>query len=73
MDERRRERARRLTVRRYESASDADRDELAYWRQLSDAERILQVWRLSVEQWRLRGERVDERGLRRSVARVRRG
>ncbi|HET7620198.1 MAG TPA: hypothetical protein VFK20_16940 [Vicinamibacterales bacterium] len=73
MDERRRERARRLTVRRYESASDADRDELAYWRQLSDAERVLQVWRLSVEQWRLRGERVDERGLRRSVARVRRG
>lgn len=73
MDERRRERARRLIVRRYESASDADRDELAYWRQLSDAERVLQVWRLSVEQWRLRGERVDERGLRRSVARVRRG
>src|SRR5437868_5779181 len=45
-----------VTVRRFPSAAEADRHELEYWRQMSDAERILQVWRLSVEQWQLRGD-----------------
>ncbi len=49
-----------MTVRRYVSAADADRDDPAYWRNLTDAERVLQVWRLRVEQWRLRGEWTDE-------------
>jgi hypothetical protein len=70
--ERARERARRITVRRYASAIEADRADLAYWAELSDAERVHQVWRLSRELWELRGERVDEPGLCRSVARVRR-
>ena len=71
-DLRAQERARRVTVRRFDSAADADAHELAYWGQLSDAERVGQVWRLSLELWELRGERVDESALCRSVASVRR-
>ena len=66
------ERARRITVRRFASAREADAHDLAYWATLSDAERILQVWRLSRELWQLRGAGVDEPGLCRSVASVRR-
>jgi hypothetical protein len=65
-------RAGRVTVRRFASAAEADRHDLEYWSSLSDAERVLQVWRLSVEQWQLKGEFLDEPGLCRSVARVRR-
>jgi hypothetical protein len=72
MDHRTDGRARSITVRRYASAADADRDDLSYWLQLSEAERIIQAWRLSQELWRLRGEYSDEPRLCRSVARVRR-
>lgn len=65
-------RAGRVTVRRYESAAEADRHELEYWMQLSDAERVLQVWRLSLELAQLRGDPPYEPGLHRSVTRVRR-
>jgi hypothetical protein len=61
-----------ITVRRFESAAEADRHDLEFWMQMSDAERVLHAWRLSREQWRLRGESVDEPGLCRSVARVHR-
>lgn len=61
-----------MTVRRYATAADADRDDLAFWQQLSEADRVLQVWRLSQELWRLSGARPDESRLCRSVARVRR-
>ena len=69
---RRQERAARMTVRRYASARAADADDAAYWRQMSDAERVLHTWRLSVELWRLKGDVPDEPGLCRSVARVHR-
>ena len=62
----------RMTVRRYASAEEADRHDLEFWTQMPDAERILQVWRLSQELWRLRGDLPDEPGFSRSVARVRR-
>jgi len=62
----------RITVRRYGSAAEADRHDLEFWMQLPETERILQVWRLSQEIWRLRGDLPDEPGLCRSVARVRR-
>jgi hypothetical protein len=65
-------RASRITVRRYASAAEADKDDLAFWQQLSPAERILQVWRLTQDQWQLRGEFPHEPGLCRSVARVHR-
>ena len=64
--------SRRVTVRRYDSNGDADRDDADYWRTLPAAERVLMVWRLSLEQWRLRGEPPYEPGLHRSVARVHR-
>lgn len=59
-----------MTVRRYASAADADRDDLAYWRSLPAGDRVLQAWLLSAEQWRLRGEWNDESRLCRSVTRV---
>ena len=65
------EKPRRITIRRYASASEADRHDVDFWRQMSEAERVLQVWRLSEELWRLRGE-PHEPGLCRSVARVHR-
>ena len=66
-------RASRMTVRRYSSATDADRHDLEFWMQIPEAERILRVWQLSQEIWQLRGDLPDEPGLCRSVARVRRG
>jgi hypothetical protein len=57
-----------MTARVFRSHADADSHDIEFWRQLSPADRVLQVWRLSVEQWRLSGRWRDERGLRRSVA-----
>jgi hypothetical protein len=62
-----------ITVRRFASAADADRADLDYWRQIPEAERILQVWKLSQEQWLLSGQPAHEPGLCRSVASLRRG
>jgi hypothetical protein len=66
------ERARRMTVRRFASAADADREDHAYWQQIPEAERALEAWRLSQELWALKGGPPHEPGLCRSVARVRR-
>ena len=64
--------SRRVTVRRYASAVEADRHDAEYWMQLSDAERILQVWRLSQELFQLRGDAPYEPRLSRSITRVHR-
>jgi hypothetical protein len=64
---------RQMTVRRYASSAEADAADLEYWLQIPESERILQTWRLSIEQWNLRGEAPHEPGLCRSVARVHRG
>ena len=61
-----------ITVKRFASAAEADRHDLEFWMQMSDAERVLHAWRLSRELWRLRGENLDEPGLRRSVTRLQR-
>jgi hypothetical protein len=66
------DRTARFVIRRLESAAEADRHDLEFWLQIPKRERVLQVWRLSQELWRLRGELRDEPGLCRSVARVRR-
>jgi hypothetical protein len=47
-------RAERIVTRRFDSSQDADRHDLEFWMQIPEAERILQVWRLSQELWRLR-------------------
>jgi hypothetical protein len=44
-----------MTIRRFASAADADREDHAYWQQIPEAERALEVWRLSQELWRLKG------------------
>lgn len=62
----------RATVRRFASAAEADRHDLEYWRAIPEDERVLEVWRLSEEQWRLAASSPDEPGLSRSVASVRR-
>jgi hypothetical protein len=61
-----------MTVRRFASAAEADREDRAYWRQIPESERVLEAWRLSLQLWRLKGEPPHEPGLCRSVARVRR-
>lgn len=70
MNDRVRERTARMEVRVYRSLAAHDRDDGAFWAALPVEERILQVWKLSEEQWRLRGELPDESGFPRSVARV---
>ncbi|MGE0592624.1 MAG: hypothetical protein AB7G23_10490 [Vicinamibacterales bacterium] len=65
-------RSRTVTVRRFASMADADREDLAYWRTLSPAERIRLTWQISREQAILAGQPPHEPGLHRSVARVRR-
>jgi hypothetical protein len=62
----------RMQVRVYPSLSAHDRDDARFWAALPVEERVLQVWKLSEAQWRLRGEFPDESGLPRSVARVHR-
>jgi hypothetical protein len=59
-----------ITVRKFTSHEEADKADLAYWLQLSPAERVLLVWRLSVDQYQLRGDPPYEPGLHRSVTRV---
>ncbi len=58
------------SIRRFASVADADREDLAYWLRIPESERVVEVWRLSVELWRVSGEKVNEPGLCRSVARV---
>jgi hypothetical protein len=72
MADQRAPRAARIVTRRFSSSSEADRHDLEFWLQIPEEERVRQVWRLSQELWRLRGELRDEPGLCRSVASVRR-
>ncbi|MBP7777784.1 MAG: hypothetical protein KA371_11685 [Acidobacteria bacterium] len=64
------ERSRRMQVTTYASFAEHDRADVAYWQALPIDVRLLQVWRLSVEQWQLKGETPHESGLCRSVARL---
>jgi hypothetical protein len=66
------ERRARATVRRFSSAAEADRDDSAYWKGIPAADRVLEVWRLSQEQWAIVAASPHEPGLSRSVASVRR-
>jgi hypothetical protein len=64
------DRTRRMTVTTFASLADHDRADAAYWRALPVDVRVSETWRLSEEQWRLRGEYPDESGFCRSLARV---
>jgi hypothetical protein len=61
-----------MDVRVYRTLSEHDRADPQFWAAIPVEQRILQVWKLSEAQWRLRGEFPDESGLPRSVARVHR-
>jgi hypothetical protein len=61
-----------MDIRVYPSLAAHDRDDARFWADIPVAERVLQVWKLSEAQWRLRGEFPDESGFPRSVASVRR-
>ena len=73
MDSRAAGRRTRMTTRLFPSLRESDRHDLAFWRQIPAAERVLLAWTLSVEQWTLSEHLRDESGLCRSVASVRRG
>jgi hypothetical protein len=62
----------RMEVRVFPSLAAQQQADGAYWAALPVATRVLEVWALSEEQWRLRGEFPDEPGLCRSVARIHR-
>jgi hypothetical protein len=61
-----------VTVKRFASAADADAHDLEYWRAMPASERLLLVWRLTQDLWRLSGHYDDESGLCRVVTGVRR-
>ena len=65
-------RQRRMTIRRFASSADADRHDMEFRQQIPAADRVLQVWQLSQEQWQVAGRPPYEPGLCRSVASVRR-
>jgi hypothetical protein len=65
-------RAGRISVRRFASATEADRHDLEFWSKIPEHERVMHVWKLSQELWRLRGDLPDESRLSRSVESVRR-
>lgn len=59
----------RRTLERFASHAEAAAREREYWALLTDAERVLETWRLSDEQWRLMGQ-TDESRFSRSVTRL---
>jgi hypothetical protein len=62
----------RMQIRVYPSLAAQERDDPRFWAAMTVDERVLQVWKLSEAQWRLRGAFPDESGFPRSVARVHR-
>ena len=62
----------RMQVRVYPSLEAHERDDATFWAALPADLRVLEVWTLSEEQWRMRGEFPDEPGLCRSITRVHR-
>jgi hypothetical protein len=66
------ERRNRMQVRVYPTLAAHDQADASFWAALPVSDRILQVWKLSEAQWRLRGEFPDESGFPRSLARVHR-
>ena len=62
-----------ITIRICRTAAEEEAADREFWQRLTPAERIEDTWLLSEELLRLRNEFIDEPGLCRSVARLRRG
>ena len=60
------------TARVFTSLAEHDRADAEYWAALPPDVRVMQVWKLSLEQWQLHSGGAYEPGLSRSVACVRR-
>jgi hypothetical protein len=63
-------RAAHITIRKTKPGPEADRLDREFWAAMTPAERVAETWRLTVEQWELKGWNPDEPGLCRSDARV---
>jgi hypothetical protein len=61
-----------ISVRVYQSVAEHDADDPNWWLQMTPAERVMMVWRLSEEQYRMKGEFPDEPRLCRTITSVRR-
>ena len=62
--------ARRITIRRTAFGPEDERLDREFWAALTPEERVAETWRLTVEQWELKGWDPGESRLRRTVARV---
>jgi hypothetical protein len=58
------------STRKLRMGPDSDRADREYWLAMTPDERVAETWRLTVEQWEMKGWNPDEPGLCRSVARV---
>ena len=61
-----------ISARVYRSAAEQDADDPQWWLQIPPAERVLLCWRLSEEQYRMKGEFPDEPNLCRTITSLRR-
>ncbi len=68
--ERARARRGKIQVRLFQSMAEHDAADPAWWAGLTPEERVELTWQLSEDLYRLRGEFVDDPGLRRSVVRI---
>ena len=60
------------SARVFRSLAEHDRADAEYWAALPADVRVMQVWKLSLEQWQLQGGDAYEPGFSRFVASVRR-
>jgi hypothetical protein len=58
------------SVRKTRMGEESDRADRAFWAAMTPDERVLECWRLALEQWELKGWDPGEPGLHRAVARV---
>ncbi len=61
---------RHITVRKTTFGPEDDRLDREFWAALTPEERVAETWRLTVEQWELKGWDPGESRLRRTIARV---
>jgi hypothetical protein len=64
------ERTREITAQLFHSHAEQEAANAGYWKQLTPDERLDLVWRLTEEQWRLKGEFPDEPRIQRTIVRL---
>ena len=61
---------REVTAQVFGSNAEQEAANAGYWKQLTPDERLALVWKLTEEQWRLKGDFPDEPRIQRTVVRV---